>query len=357
MRTWRSLFLFAPVLYARRGAAATGRGSLVSLLPSEQRREHSQWANTDRREELISRLSTMSKGSDRSRLEWQVDTFYLPLYLHLKSKMLSRRKEQGNTSGPLFVGISAPQGCGKTTLTTLMEYLFEKDSYSCVSCSLDDFYLTGEAQDALALAHPTEPLLQYRGNAGTHDMPLMLSTLRLLKQGGGKGREGTTTGLANLRVPRYDKSLRGGRGDRAPDEEWRNLGSNSPDIVLFEGWMLGFEPLPDSDIKDPALRVVNGHLRSYAPLHALFDTWLVLAVDTVDHVYKWRLQAEQNMGLQGKPRLSDDQVADFVNRFMPAYKAYLPSLYSLGPNRGPGVTVTKINVAEDRSVVGAVAFD
>jgi len=354
MRTWKSLFLFAPVLYARRGSAAAGRGSLVSLLPAEQRREHSQWANTDRREELIGRLSVMSKGSDRSRLERQVDTFYLPLYLHLKSKMLSRRKEGVDVSGPLFVGISAPQGCGKTTLTTLMEYLFEKDSYSCVSCSLDDFYLTGAAQDALALAHPTEPLLQYRGNAGTHDMPLMLSTLGLLKQGGGGRMEGT--GL--LRVPRYDKSLRGGRGDRAPEAEWRSLGSRaSPDIVLFEGWMLGFEPLPEGEIKDPALRVVNDHLRAYAPLHALFDTWLVLAVDTVEHVYKWRLQAEQNMGLQGKPRLSDEQVADFISRFMPAYKAYLPSLYSTGPKRGPGVSVTKINVSEDRSVAGAVAFD
>lgn len=59
-------------------------------------------------------------------------------------------------------------------------------------------------------------------------------------EGGGRqtGRE------AVVRVPRYDKSARGGKGDRAPEAEW-SVVSAPPDIVLLEGWMLGFEALPD----------------------------------------------------------------------------------------------------------------
>lgn len=45
-------------------------------------------------------------------------------------------------------------------------------------------------------------------------------------------------------------------------------------------------------------------------------------------VFKWRLQAEERMRASGKPGMTDAQIADFVARFMPAYKAYLPGLYS-----------------------------
>lgn len=43
---------------------------------------------------------------------------------------------------------------------------------------------------------------------------------------------------------------------------------------------------------------------------------------------RWRLQAEGRMRDSGKEGLTDDQVANFVRRFMPAYTAYLPGLYS-----------------------------
>ena len=49
----------------------------------------------------------------------------------------------------------------------------------------------------------------------------------------------------------------------------------------------------------------------------------------IDAVFKWRLQAEKTM----KVGLTDQQVADFVSRFMPAYVTYLPALYSTGPER------------------------
>eukprot|EP00983_Pelagomonas_calceolata_P098608 1158369-Pelagomonas_calceolata.AAC.13 len=45
---------------------------------------------------------------------------------------------------------------------------------------------------------------------------------------------------------RYDKSANGGRGDRADPSTWPKV--NGPvDIVLFEGWMSGFSPLPEEE--------------------------------------------------------------------------------------------------------------
>jgi D-glycerate 3-kinase len=61
-----------------------------------------------------------------------------------------------------------------------------------------------------------------------------------------------------------DKSACGGRGDRAPTE----VGIEAPlDVVLVEGWMLGFRPLPRAGCP-PSLRASNEHLAAYARWHA-----------------------------------------------------------------------------------------
>lgn len=114
-------------------------------------------------------------------------------------------------------------------------------------------------QDALAARYPANPLLQVRGNAGTHDLPLALRTIRRLTSfNSGKkvapmlaavdsdveGEDKQKGKEAVVRVPRYDKSAREGKGDRAPEAEW-SVVSEPPDIVLLEGWMLGFEALPE----------------------------------------------------------------------------------------------------------------
>jgi pantothenate kinase-related protein Tda10 len=65
---------------------------------------------------------------------------------------------------PLLIGISAPQGCGKTTLTNQMVKLFDEQNLRCVSMSLDDFYLTAQEQTSLAEKYRGNALLKYRGN-------------------------------------------------------------------------------------------------------------------------------------------------------------------------------------------------
>ena len=43
-------------------------------------------------------------------------------------------------------------------------------------------------------------------------------------------------------VPRYDKAAHEGRGTRAPESSWPRV-KGPLDIILFEGWMLGFSPV------------------------------------------------------------------------------------------------------------------
>lgn len=76
------------------------------------------------------------------------------------------------------IGISAPQGCGKTTLVTELEKLLEHDGLPCAAVSIDDFYLTHCDQAALAHAHQDNWLLHGRGHAGTHDLALGTKVLQ-----------------------------------------------------------------------------------------------------------------------------------------------------------------------------------
>jgi pantothenate kinase-related protein Tda10 len=182
--------------------------------------------------------SRMMLANDPIKLNNMIDNYYIPLYAYFQGQLMEHevKHQDKTTKPPLFVGISAPQGCGKTTLTNIMKKMFSLTGKSCISMSLDDFYLTGEEQDKLAAENSDNPLLQFRGNAGTHDIPLLTSTMKSLRD------INLPKSTAPVMIPHYDKSLRNGRGDRAPTSKF--MKARSPvDIVLFEGWMLGFTPI------------------------------------------------------------------------------------------------------------------
>lgn len=100
--------------------------------------------------------------------------------------------------------------------------------------SLDDFYLTAADQALLAQRHSDNELLRYRGNAGTHDLRLLLDSLTALKRG------------ASVSLPVYDKALLDGRGDRVDISGWRRvdgrfalyipfvIDSGAVDVVVLE---------------------------------------------------------------------------------------------------------------------------
>ena len=298
----------------------------------------------------------------------QCDSYYLPMYAYFKVLMEKHRVGQ-NKKGknePLYIGLSAPQGCGKTTLTDMMVSLFALDGKRAVAMSLDDFYLTGADQDKVTTASSSgggntgdvNPLLKLRGNAGTHDLSLLYSTITDINEhresfysSNAVSDSGTGTDIGSsssssssnssssssssssngktVKLPRYDKSLRLGKGDRAPQSEWFSVGpADAPiDVVLFEGWMLGFSPLSTEGLQAQAvscgylneddtthnpitvttsssdqsggsssssssssthptlenLMQINLNLEQYDALHALFYGWVVVALTDIQY--------------------------------------------------------------------------
>ena len=276
--------------------------------------------------------------------------YYLPVYMWVRQQMAEHAKAYAAAGGqppapPLVLGISAPQGCGKTTLVSSLEGLFAHEGVRAVSASLDDFYLTFAEQRQLAEEKaPGNPLLELRGNAGSHDLTLWRDTLQALQRCAGPG--------IRARVPRYDKSQHGGRGDRAPEAEWVDV-EGPVDVVLLEGWMLGFEPVGAERAGEvhPGLPAVDARLGAYCKLWEEFvGSWVVVKVGDPTWVGEWRLQAEHQMRAAGKPGLSDEEVADFVGRYMPAYSAYLPGLYAGGGVGGaPPGRVLELELDRQRS--------
>jgi D-glycerate 3-kinase len=216
------------------------------------------------------------------------------------------------TRRPLVIGLQAPQGAGKTTLVTHLLRRLDARGFRAAGVSIDDFYLTRAEQLALAAAHPGNPYLEHRGYPGTHDIALGVRTLSAL--------QGSRTG-ANVRVPVYDKSAHGGRGDRAPESEWRPV-EGPLDLVVVEGWMLGFTPVSEAALPEPQMVEPNRKLARYAEWYALIDQWIVLRAAEPEFVLEWRVEAEETMKATGKPGLSREAIEDYVRRFLPAYKTY-----------------------------------
>ena len=298
----------------------------------------------------------------------RVYRYYLPTYLWCVGRIDAHRtrelrENKNKTPTALVVGLSAPQGCGKTTLATALAFCLTQNEFNVANVSLDDVYLTGQEQDALAATNPNNELLRFRGNAGTHDVGLAVAVLKKLR-GGHSGGESSVN--KNIPLPRYDKTLRNGRGDRAPVDDWP-LVETPVDVVLFEGWMLGFEPVSDDEVCGKIhrdLKSVNEKLRGggYDEMHGLIDDWLVIKVGDFSWVTKWRLEQEQFARAAGKNTLSDKQVVDFVRRFIPAYALYGKRMYASLPRRGPWVRTGRegehaqgvfvVQVDETRRVVG-----
>lgn len=226
------------------------------------------------------------------------------------------------------VGVNGPQGAGKSTLTGALSRALTAVGVRTVTLSVDDVYLPHAAQRALADAHPGDRCLELRGYPGTHDVALGVATLRALRAGG------------RVRLPAYDKGAHGGRGDRVPEAAWAEV--DGPwDLVLFEGWMLGFAPVPDPP---PALGATNALLGAYAAWDAELDAMLLLAPPSVDQVVAWRVDSERARRERGEGALSEAEARDYAERFVPAYHAWLPGLHA----RPPGRAALSIALGADR---------
>ncbi|CAN8240560.1 unnamed protein product [Cochlearia groenlandica] len=273
--------------------------------------------------------------------------YYIPVFVWCEDQIALHNSKflDGVDVPPLVIGFSAPQGCGKTTLVFALDYLFRTTKKKSATISIDDFYLTAQGQAELRETNPGNALLEYRGNAGSHDLPFSIETLEALTK--------LTKDGMKMKVPRYDKSAYSGRGDRGDTSTWAEV-EGPLKVILFEGWMLGFKPLPSHIVKavDPQLEIVNKNLEAYYNAWDKYiDAWVIIKIKDPSYVYRWRLQAEIAMRQAGKAGMSDDEVNDFVSRYLPAYKAYLPTLYAEGPSGSDPGRVLGIDIDEERNPI------
>ncbi|KAF2127203.1 D-glycerate 3-kinase-like protein [Dothidotthia symphoricarpi CBS 119687] len=250
------------------------------------------------------------------------------------------RIQRQSSSRPVFIGITGLQGSGKSTWASrIVQILSEEQNFNTITISLDDLYKTHDDLVAQREKDPENKLYRTRGQPGTHDEQLAGRFFGELRE---------YTGDRDLKIPSFDKSQYNGEGDRAPDTDWPVL-SSKPDVVVFEGWCIGFRPLPDSSIEEkhslalsgklvvntPAnhrlshLLEVNENLRRYCdafmgPRH--FDFFVHIDTEDLRNVYTWRLQQEHKMIEVKGSGMSDEQVRAFVDGYMPSYEVYLDKL-------------------------------
>ena len=243
-----------------------------------------------------------------------------PLYLEVLAFCRAQLAQQAQR--PLVIGVQGPQGAGKSTMTCALLEALPALGLSGITVSIDDFYLTRAGQLEVAAAHPGNPYMEHRGYPGTHDIALGEQTLeRVRRDGAADGRSRGPSGPRDLVIPVYDKSAHGGRGDRAPVEQWRAV-QMPIDVVFVEGWMLGFEPVPESSLTDPHLIAPNRALAAYARWYRHIDAWVILRALDPTYVLTWRVEAEERMKASGKPGLSRADIEDYIRRFLPAYKIW-----------------------------------
>ncbi|WOO80003.1 putative ATP-dependent kinase TDA10 [Vanrija pseudolonga] len=230
---------------------------------------------------------------------------------------------------PLLVSMQGPQGSGKSTLAAeMVKVLADEHGLKCAVASMDDFYLTYAGLKAVASANPNNSLLSGRGPPGTHDLPLLSSTLARL-------RDGPAPSQTNpLHIPTFDKSQNEGYGERSTVTE----DITAPiDVFVLEGWSLGFAPVDADTLRE---RWADGRVASRHPIESLqtldtnlaeterstgdkFDCHIAIRPISYDFVYDWRLQAEHNMKAKnGGKGMTDDVVRAFVDRYMPVYEVF-----------------------------------
>ncbi len=235
------------------------------------------------------------------------------LWIPLAVKIASRHQQ---LQRPFIQGILGGQGTGKTTTCKIISLILSHLKYRTLSLSIDDLYKTYQAR---LILQQQDPRLIWRGPPGTHDVDLGLNLLDNILQ-----RQTTIT------VPRFDKSLHSGNGDRTLPETAENI-----DIVLFEGWFVGVCPINSAEFNVPPLPIVttadkafakdmNDKLHDYLPLWQRLDSLIVLYPQDYRFSLEWRKQAEHQMKASGKTGMTDLQIEEFVNYF---WKALHPELF------------------------------
>ncbi|KAJ5675682.1 hypothetical protein N7462_008579 [Penicillium macrosclerotiorum] len=265
----------------------------------------------------------------------------IPFLLERLRIHTGRHHANGRTP-PFFMGLNGVQGAGKTVLVSALQDTLQSTPYSLsvVTLSLDDIYLTHADQVALAQAHPTNPLLQHRGQPATHDLALGEKVFASL------AAEQPTA------IPQYDKSAFGGQGDRVPRSHWKTVNADGQEkvkVVIFEGWCVGFRPWDDQTLRakwEAAVRqketgdyhgrlghvkledvqTVNEALKQYDSLTDKLDALIHIDAQDLQFVYEWRQEQERTLRAARGTGMTEEQVNHFVDGYFPSYELFTETL-------------------------------
>ncbi|MGH6957687.1 MAG: kinase [Caulobacteraceae bacterium] len=216
---------------------------------------------------------------------------------------------------PLVVGVTGPQGSGKSTAAAALAGLLAAEGFRAAVLALDDLYLP--RAERARLAREVHPLLAVRGVPGTHDAALGRALLESL------GRPGET------RLPTFDKAS----DDRVAPDLWRSV-PGPVDVVLFEGWCVGARPQSPEVLAKPANalereRDPDGRWRGFAnqalaglyqALFAPIGFQVLLRPPSFETVIVWRQEQERRLRQRLSERgetggMSDTEVARFVRHY------------------------------------------
>ncbi len=235
----------------------------------------------------------------------KLNKFYLPLadWIYSIFKIDNKTK---------IIGLSGGQGAGKSTITEILKFILKK-KYKLNLCvfSIDDFYKT--KKERKLLSKKIHPLFLTRGVPGTHDLNLMIKTIKQLKK----------KKFKTVFIPRFNKSI----DDRHRRSKWQKI-KNQPDVIIFEGWCVGAKHQTNTELKKPLnliekkydpdckwRKTVNNLLKNqYKKLFNKIDRLVYLQVPNFSHILKWRWLQEQKMKLtlKNKKTMSKSQVKNFI---------------------------------------------
>ena len=254
----------------------------------------------------------MSGSSGQRRDAVAADPLLIWLLAEIRRQIAAGRR-------PLL-GLNGPVGAGKTTLSRLLQQGCAEAGLQLAVASIDDAYWPWpERQRRLA----GNPFGVSRVPPGSHDPAALLDPIQRWRD----CRSAPDQGPAALSLPRFDKRLRDGAGDRIAD--WQG----QADAVLLEGWLIGCRPLPEAAIStwqcstaldDQAqawLLRCNHALEAYQPLWAALDGLVMLWPSSWQSPRRWRLQAEVRQRRSGGGWLS----ASALDRLIKASLESLPA--------------------------------
>jgi len=196
-------------------------------------------------------------------------------------------------AAPPVLALTAPVGAGKSTLARQLQQLAAARGIRLAVASIDDVYRRWPEREQLLSGNPFGV---NRVPPGSHEPALLVEAIAAWRH----------SGVLNL--PRFDKTLRQGHGDRlAPVAQ-------QADALLLEGWLVGYEPCGIDRINawlaskqrlpsGAVVAALSADEQAWLPRwdHALADYqelwrccagfWVLQPADW-SAVLRWRLQAE-----------------------------------------------------------------